>query len=267
MEKYRAIPQGYMTVGEIAKKMGVTVRTLQYYDKEGILTPSSESEGGRRLYTHKDIVKLHQIQSMKYLGFSLEDIKTRLPAINTTKDVSEALTKQAADIREKITALEDVLQSIEKLNAEVVQMEAVDWERYADIVVLLQAKNDTYWTMKYLSNNALSRIRQRFDHENGIQMNEQYRKIVEYAVELQRSGHAPESEQGQNLAKEWWDFTMEFTGGDIKLLSDLHNLGSNIDYNEWADKFAFDKDYIEKALEFYFINIGYDPFKIREEKS
>ena len=43
MAKYRAIPQGFMTVGEVAKKMGVTVRTLQYYDKEGLLSPSAES--------------------------------------------------------------------------------------------------------------------------------------------------------------------------------------------------------------------------------
>ncbi len=61
MKKNRAIPHGYMTVGEVAKKMGVTVRTLQYYDEEGLLSPSSESEGGRRLYTHKDVIKLYQI--------------------------------------------------------------------------------------------------------------------------------------------------------------------------------------------------------------
>ena len=41
MTKYRAIPQGFMTVGEVAKKMGVTVRTLQYYDKEGLLSPKA----------------------------------------------------------------------------------------------------------------------------------------------------------------------------------------------------------------------------------
>ena len=58
MEKYRAIPQGYLTVGEVAKKMDVTVRTLQHYDKEGLLSPSAVSDGGRRLYTDKDIVKL-----------------------------------------------------------------------------------------------------------------------------------------------------------------------------------------------------------------
>ena len=44
MAKYRAIPEGFMTVGQLAKKMGVTVRTLQYYDKEGCFSPSAESE-------------------------------------------------------------------------------------------------------------------------------------------------------------------------------------------------------------------------------
>ncbi len=65
MEKYKAIPQGYMTVGEVAKKMGVTVRTLQYYDKKGLLSPSAESEGGRRLYTNKELIILNQIISLK----------------------------------------------------------------------------------------------------------------------------------------------------------------------------------------------------------
>ena len=50
MAKYNAIPQGVMTVGEVAKKMGVTVRALQYYDREGIFSPSHTSEGGRRFF-------------------------------------------------------------------------------------------------------------------------------------------------------------------------------------------------------------------------
>ena len=68
MKKNKAIPQGYMTVGEVAKKMNVSVRTLQYYDKEGLLVPSAESEGGRRLYTDQDMIQLHQILSLKHLG-------------------------------------------------------------------------------------------------------------------------------------------------------------------------------------------------------
>ena len=95
MEKYRAIPKGYMTIGEVAKKMNVTVRTLQYYDREGLFSPSSESEGGRRLYTDRDLIKLHQILSLKSLGFSLEEIKNRLPSLDTPAEIAAALTEQA----------------------------------------------------------------------------------------------------------------------------------------------------------------------------
>ena len=56
----RALPDGFMTVGKLAERMGVTVRTLQYYDREGLLSPTAESGGGRRLYTDKDMIQLHQ---------------------------------------------------------------------------------------------------------------------------------------------------------------------------------------------------------------
>ena len=138
MAKYRAIPDGYMTVGEVAKKMGTTVRTLQYYDKEGLLSPSAESEGGRRLYTDKDLVTLHQILSLKSLGFSLDDIKSRLISLETPTDVATALTEQADSIREKIEQLTDSLTAIEQLKAEVLQMQTVNFKKYADIIVNLQ---------------------------------------------------------------------------------------------------------------------------------
>ena len=144
MPNSRAIPQGYMTVGQAAKKMGVTVRTLQYYDREGLLPPSGESEGGRRLYTDKDLIKLHQILSMKHLGFSLDDIKNRLVSLDTPADVAKALTEQAASIRQKMEALAESLAALEALKAEVLQMQTVDFKKYADIIINLQMKNEYY---------------------------------------------------------------------------------------------------------------------------
>ena len=129
MEKYKAIPQGYMTVGEVAKKMGVTVRTLQYYDKEGLFSPSAVSEGGRRLYTDKDLIKLHQILSLKHLGFSLDDIQNRLIPLDTPADVASVLAAQAKTLREQIKVLSESLQEIEALQNEVLQMQAVDFKK------------------------------------------------------------------------------------------------------------------------------------------
>ena len=141
MEKYKAIPQGYMTVGEVAKKMGVTVRTLQYYDKKGLLSPSAESEGGRRLYTNKELIILNQIISLKSLGFTLGDIKERLISLDTPAGVADALTKQADNIRKNMEQLSASLTAIEHLREEVLQMQTVDFKKYADIIVNLQMNN------------------------------------------------------------------------------------------------------------------------------
>lgn len=127
MENQRAIPQGYMTTGELAKRMGVTVRTLQHYDREGLLAPSCISEGGRRLYMNKDVVKLHQILSLKHLGFSLGDIKSRLISLDKPAEVADILTEQAAIVQKKIEALSESLNALETLREEVLRMQSVDF--------------------------------------------------------------------------------------------------------------------------------------------
>lgn len=127
MENQRAIPQGYMTTGEVAKRMGVTVRTLQHYGREGLLAPSCISEGGRRLYTNKDVVKLHQILSLKHLGFSLSDIKSRLISLDKPAEVADILTEQAAIVQKKIEALSESLNALETLREEVLRMQSVDF--------------------------------------------------------------------------------------------------------------------------------------------
>lgn len=142
MDQHKAIPQGYMTIGEVAKKMNVTVRTLQYYDREGLLSPSAISEGGRRLYTDKDIVTLHQILSLKHLGFTLNDIKKRLIPLETPAEIAAVLTEQAAAVRQKVETLSESLRALEMLREEVLQMQLVDFKKYADIIVNLQMKNE-----------------------------------------------------------------------------------------------------------------------------
>ena len=170
MPKDRAIPPGYMTVGEMAKKMGVTVRTLQFYDREGLLSPSAVSEGGRRLYTDKDLVQLHQIVSLKHLGFALDDIKNRLISLETPTDVAAALAEQAAVIRGKMEALSESLRELEALRKEVLQMQSVNFKKVADIVINLQMNNEYYWLIKHFDDRTLDYIRSRFDKESGLAM-------------------------------------------------------------------------------------------------
>lgn len=262
MAKYRAIPDGYMTVGEAAKKMGITVRTLQYYDKEGLLSPSAESAGGRRLYTDKDLITLHQIASLKSLGFSLNDIKQRLISLETPADVADALTKQADDIRRKIEQLTASLTAVERLKAEVLQMQTVNFKKYADIIVNLQMNNDSYYLIKRFDDDTLDHIRKRFDKESGLNFMDRFNCLSDEIVQLQKEHVPPESEKCQQIVKEYWNLIMEFTNGDRNMLSKLMEIG-NIDTaaNAWEERQKTVNDYLEPALQIYFSKLGANPFE------
>ncbi|MGH0543206.1 MerR family transcriptional regulator [Bacillus cereus] len=65
-------------INKVGELTGVTVRTLRYYDKIGLLKPASKTEGGHRLYTNEEIKKLQQVQFLKKFGFPLQEIKHML---------------------------------------------------------------------------------------------------------------------------------------------------------------------------------------------
>ncbi len=262
MARYRAIPQGFMTVGQVAKKMGVTVRALQYYDKEGLLSPSAESEGGRRLYTDKDLVKLHQIISLKSLGFSLDDIKGRLISLETPADVANTLTEQAEDIRKKIGRLQASLSAIEQLKTEVLQMQTVNFKKYADIIVNLQMENDSYYLIKRFDDDTLDHIRRQFDKESGLDFMDRFNRLSDEIVQLQEEKVPPESEKCQQVVKEYWGLIVEFTNGDMSMLPKLMEVG-NIDTatNAWEERQKIVNDYLEPALQVYFSRLGTNPFE------
>ena len=262
MAQYKAIPEGFMTVGKAAKKMGVTVRTLQYYDKKGLLSPSAESEGGRRLYTDKDLVILHQIISLKSLGFSLDDIKQRLISLETPADVANALTEQADDIRKKIEQLKASLKAIEQLKTEVLQMQTVNFTTYADIIINLQMKNDSYYLIKRFDDDTLDHIRSQFDKESGLDFMDRFNRLSDEIIQLQKENVPPESEKCQQVVKEYWGLIMEFTNGDMSMLPKLMEVG-NIDTatNAWEERQKIVNDYIDPALQVYFSRLGTNPFE------
>ena len=203
----------YLTVGELAKKMGVTVRTLQYYDKENILNPSAFSEGGRRLYSKKDIVKLHQIISFKYLGFSLEDIKTQLFVLDTPEEVSKVLEFQKEVVEKQILSYQNALNALTLLQDEVKAIGTVDFSKYAEIIELLKMGNENYWAWKHFDTPLREHIAKRFgkDADAGNRIFDTYKVVLEEALSLEEQGEDPKSEKSYILAEKWWGMIMDFT--------------------------------------------------------
>lgn len=106
------------TVKQVAKICGVSVRTIQYYDKINLLSPSDKTDAGYRLYSDTDIAKLQQILFLKELGFRLKDIQailnnSRLNNAMTFRRQKELLNAK----RQYLDQLISVLEQLEKDDA------------------------------------------------------------------------------------------------------------------------------------------------------
>ena len=113
---------GLYKTGDIAKRAGVTVRTMQYYDSIGLLHPSLVDEKGYRFYSDEDMVRLQKILCLKELGFGLEDIRT-MTATDSYTSIKEALHYQ-------IKALDRKISNLTKLRDNLVSVsDAPNWSR------------------------------------------------------------------------------------------------------------------------------------------
>ena len=116
-----------MTVNEVSKLTGVSIRTLQYYDKIGLLHPAKYTEAGYRLYNDAALETLQQILLFRELEFPLKDIKEIISRPDF--DRSKALEQQIKLLtlkKEHIENLIDLAKGIKLLGVRKLKFEAFD---------------------------------------------------------------------------------------------------------------------------------------------
>ena len=105
-----------MTVKQVSKLTGVSVRTLQYYDDIGLLSPSERTEAGYRLYEEAQLATLQEILLFRELEFPLKDIKAILDS--PAYDKERALHQQIELLTLKKERLEGLIRLAEELKNE-----------------------------------------------------------------------------------------------------------------------------------------------------
>ncbi|WP_026691702.1 MerR family transcriptional regulator [Alteribacter aurantiacus] len=111
-------------VSEVAKKTGLSVRTLHHYEEIGLLPPSKKNEYGHRLYDEEKLFTLQQISVWKDLGFSLNQIQTLLHKSNPIDTIS-AQIKLLDDEKERIDKKKQHLMSLKHM---IAIEDKLDWE-------------------------------------------------------------------------------------------------------------------------------------------
>lgn len=131
----------YYSSGEFARMAQITVRTVRYYDKQNILKPSLVTQTGARFYTEEDFARLQQIMLLKYLGFSLDDIRELTVDDSDYSYLEHSLEQQQNLVRDRIEQLQLVEQAIGETVTEIRQQKNVDWNRMRELIHLTGMEN------------------------------------------------------------------------------------------------------------------------------
>lgn len=87
-------------IGEVSEAIGLSLRTIRYYEETGLAPPSGRTAGGFRLYTESDVARLRLIMVMKPLGFSLEEMRLVFDAIDAL--AAGGSSKELASHRDRL---------------------------------------------------------------------------------------------------------------------------------------------------------------------
>lgn len=235
------------TVGELARRGGVSVRTLQYYDRIGLLAPNGYSEGKRRMYGGMDIVRLQQILFLKSMGFPLEEIRDKLLPKGSGTDIGKVFQMQKAAIDDQIKHLQEAADLLEKVICEVRMGNEVSIDNLFAIIAAIQTGNPYAFMMRHFDQEQIDFFLNRFkDEQEGLEFNRISQELSERLMVLYRQGADPSGNEAQELAAGWWELTMSITKGDPEMLRKMFTLAA--DDSHWPSEMKDLKDANERLL-------------------
>ena len=206
-------------IGEVAKRTGLTVRTLHHYDEIGLLVPSERSDAGYRLYSDGDVRRLYRILALRGMGFPLDAIGEVLrhqggdprPAIRDHLDRLEEQLELTQQLRSRLTGVLDALD----------RADAPSGDLFIEIIEVMK-RMESYYTPEQLQQLEQRRLAL---GEEGMRKAQQDWADLYAAVEAERqAGTDPGDPRLDPLVEQWQALIEAFTGGDPGIRASLQRM-------------------------------------------
>ena len=238
-----------MTVNEVSKLTGVSIRTLQYYDKIGLLHPAKYTESGYRLYDDAALEKLQQILLFRELEFPLKEIKAIIN--NPNFDRSKALEQQITLLtlkKEHLENLIDLARGIKMIGVNKMDFTAFDTSKIDEYAA--QAKSLWGNTPEYREFE--EKNKNRTAQEGQIISTQMMAIFYEFGTMLEL---APDAGKVQSQVKKLQDFiTINFYNCSDEILYSLGNMyAGGGDFTENIDKAGGEgtAEFVFQAIKIY----------------
>jgi DNA-binding transcriptional MerR regulator len=206
-------------VGELARRTGLTVRTLHHYDEIGLLQPSLHTESGHRLYTAGDLARLQRVLSLRQLGFSLEEVRDCLdrPGFSPL----EVVRLHVARLREQIESQRKLCERLEGLAAyfrAAGEVPAEEFIRTIEGMTMIE---------KYYTPEQLKELQERGRQlgEDKVREGEAaWAELLDQIRAHMAQGTDPASEPVRELARRRSELVRAFTGGNPEIEKSLQRM-------------------------------------------
>lgn len=274
-ERRKRLDHQHYTTSQFAQKAAVTARTLRFYDKVGLLSPSEYTEAGHRLYSEEDLWSLQQILALKFLGFSLEEVKVCLQT--DSRRLHETLATQKAMIREKRNQLDAVLQALDKAET-LLHSNQGTWESIITYVIqVMHMEQNKDWVNKYLTPEQQQKMAQisqqsyspeaaqklaewgkKWTEEDQQRASQQWDAVFAELRRLVAESKDPTGAEGQALAKQHSELIGQFTRGDADVCAGVQQWWKNYSALPTEEKplpmYTYSKEeeaFLQKSLAHY----------------
>jgi DNA-binding transcriptional MerR regulator len=200
-------------VAEFARLTKVTVRALHHYDKIGLLAPSGRTPSRYRVYTDKDLFRLQQIVTLKFLGLSLDQIGRALARPRSV--VLRSMRLQAEAVEKEIERLTRAAQALRETSRLAEAGGPLDWTKLIRVMEEIQMTEDIKKTWAKHYSEADMKEFEEIGKKYTPEMMEAYQKkwtglIDEVKANLSADPAGPVA---QDLAKRWKTLLEEGYGG------------------------------------------------------
>lgn len=223
-------------VSQFAEKSGITVRALHHYDRLGLLKPSGRTESGYRFYTDRDYARLQQIETLKFVGLPLRQIKDVLDGNDL--DLGEALRLQRRVLGERKSQIEQALRAIEEAERGLESPNVPDWAALKKIIEVLKMQSNNEWMKNYYSEEAQAEIAKRaqsFTPEMQAKVQQDWKDLINDVEAARTRSEDPAGAHARSLAERWVNLLRGFTGGNPEVQQGLNRLYA--DQGNWPANF------------------------------
>ncbi|AKF10032.1 MerR family transcriptional regulator [Sandaracinus amylolyticus] len=196
-------------VGDLARATGISVRTLHWYEKVGLLRPARRTRAGHRVYGERELMRIQQILSLRAVGMSLDEIR----ALLARRDASplDAIERHLARAKELIAEQQRLVVRLERVALALRAGSKVSAED------LLRTIEETVMIEKYYDEEQRKQLEQRrveVGEERIREVEQAWPLLIAEAKQAMDEGVDPADPRMQSIASRWMALVREFTGGD-----------------------------------------------------